>query len=362
MTGGRIRTFVGSALFTAWLAVSLSAFADGPRDSIEFPVALIEARLQGPLNVVAAEQARPRIDGDRSTRVQLAGAEGEPVMTAKWKPVAPPGQGFNNEPRYELASYRLQKLFLDECEYVVPPIVLRALSLDEYREHRPDGQATLRGTSSALFLLSYWLADVTNANPWDAERFVTDPRYARHWGNLNILTHLVEHKDSNIGNLLISRHPEDPRVFAVDNDVAFRSKDSDVGDTWKHLQVERLPAATLARLGRLTRADLDEALGVVAEFRIVDGVLVAAARSENLDPRRGVRSSGERVQFGLTSQEIGDVMRRIERLVTQAARGRIAAIEDSPASLGLACRTAAATAGRDAARRDFGTTRRGGLY
>lgn len=332
------RALAASGLLALLLAWSQAAIADeSPRDSIEFPVALIEARLAGPLNVIAAEQARPKIDGDRSARVQLAGADGEPVITAKWKPVAPPGQGFNNEPRYELASYALQKLFLDECEYVVPPIVLRALSLDEYRQHRADGQATLRGTSSALFLLSYWLADVTNASPWDANRFATDARYARHWGNLNILTHLVDHKDSNIGNLLISRHPEDPRVFAVDNDVAFRSEDSDVGDTWKRLQVRRLPAATLARLGALTRADLDEALGVVAEFRIVDGLLVATTPGENMDPRRGVRSTADRVQFGLTAQEINDVMRRIERLVADANRGRVTAVDDSPASIGAAC-------------------------
>jgi hypothetical protein len=344
MTVRSVQACLGSALLVFWLGLSLSASAENPRESVEYPVALIEARLAGPLNVVASEQARPRIDGDRSARVQLAGEDDEPVITAKWKPVGPPGQGFNNEPRYELASYQLQKMFLEECEYVVPPIVLRALSLDEYRKYRADGQATLRGTGSALFLLSYWLTDVTNANPWDADRFAADPRYARHWSNLNILTHLVEHKDSNIGNLLVSRHPEDPRVFAVDNDVAFRSKDSDVGDTWKRLQVERLPAATVARLGQVTRADLDKALGVVAEFRIVDGLLVAVAPGENMDPRRGVRTSGERVQFGLTAQEIGDVMRRIERLLAQAARGRIETVEDSAASVGLACRAVAEAA------------------
>lgn len=324
-------------LIIAWLFLGLPASAAPATDSIALPVSVIESRLAGPLEVVEAEQARPKIEGDRSTRVVLAG---EPPLTAKWKPVAPPAQGFNNEPRYELAAYRLQKLFLDECEYVVPPIVLRAMGLDEYRRHRPGAQPTLRDTSSALFLLSYWLDNVTNRDAWDEGRFRSDPRYARHWGNLNILTHLIDHKDANIGNLLISEHPEDPRIFAVDNDVAFRSDASDRGDTWKRMQVDRLPAATLERLRQITLADLERALGVLAEFRNVAGELVAVEPGENLNSRRGVRTGGDRVQFGLSAGEIRDVMRRIERLLAQSESGRITALEDSAESLGHACSVA----------------------
>lgn len=332
------------ALVGACLTLAPPAFAVAAADSIGFPVSYIESRLAGPLVVLEAEQARPKIDGARSKRVVLAGPDGEPPMTAKWKPVGRKAEGFNNEPRYELASYALQKLFLDECEYVVPPVVLRALSLDEYRRVRADGEATLRGTSSVLFLLSYWLDDVTNAGAWDAERFVSDPRYARHWGNLNVLTHLIEHKDANVGNLLISRHPEDPRVFAVDNDVAFGSDSSDRGDQWKNIQVDRLPAATIERLEAITRADLDRALGVLAEFRIEDGLLVPVAPGENMNHRRGVRTTDDRVQFGLTSAEINNVMRRLERLLLQVARQRITLVEDSPDNLGEACRVAAGAA------------------
>jgi hypothetical protein len=323
------------------LTASLAAGANPDVDSIALPVAQIESRLLGPLNVLGSEQARPKIEGDRSARVELAGAEGEPPLSAKWKPVAPPGQGFNNEPRYELAAYQFQKLFLDECEYVVPPVVLRALPLEEYRRERPDGQATLRGTDSALFLLSYWLENVTNRDPWDPDRFRSDPRYARHWGNLNILTHLIDHKDGNIGNLLISEHPDDPRVFAVDNDVAFRSEVSDRGDPWASLQVDRLPAATIERLRRITLDDLERALGVLAEFRIEDGVLVAAEPGENLQPRAGVRRQEDRVQFGLTTIEIRTLKRRIDRLLMLAGRGRITAVADTAETIGLACRAAA---------------------
>jgi len=336
----RLPLLAGILLATG-LGLAPWASAESVAQSIGLPVADIERRLLGPLDVVETEQARPQIEGDRSTRVVLAGAAGEPLLAAKWKPVAPPAQGFNNEPRYELAAYQLQKLFLDECEYVVPPIVLRAMPLDEYRRNRPAGQAALRGTESALFLLSYWLEDVTNRDPWDAERFKSDPRYARHWGNLNILTHLIDHKDANIGNLLISKHPEDPRVFAVDNDVAFRSEASDRGDTWKRLQVNQLPATTLERLRQVTLSELEQALGVLAEFRVVDGILEEVARGENLVPRTGVRTREDRVQFGLNQTEIREVKRRIDRLLSQVDRGRITAVADENEAIGLACLAAA---------------------
>jgi hypothetical protein len=335
--GRLILVFAGFVALFAGLAPASLPAADGP--SIRFPAAYIESRLLGELVVVETEQARPKIEGDRSARVVLGGSGGEPELAARWKPVAPPGHGFNNEPRYELAAYGLQKLFLEECEYVVPPVVLRAMSPEEHRHYRTDGKPTLRDSPAIVFLLSYWLADVSNRDPWDPARFDSDPRYARAWGNLNILTHLIDHKDSNIGNLLISRHPEDPRVFAVDNDVAFRSEASDVGDAWRRLQVDRLPHATIERLRTISLSQLQQALGVLAEFERRDGLLIPVERAGvNLSPRRGVRVAPDRVQFGLTSLEIRDIMNRIGRLLSEVDRGRIVAVDGGPESLGAACR------------------------
>jgi hypothetical protein len=327
-----------AVLASALLAFTASAASAPEGGNFAFTVEFIENRLLAPIAVGDMEQARPEIAGDRSARVTLAGEDGESDMDVHWKPVAPPGRGFNNEPRYELAAYRLQKLFLDECEYVVPPVVLRSLAVEEY--HKLRGYtlpATIRGTNSVLFMLSYWLQNVTNRDPWDPERFAADPRYARHWGNLNILTHLIDHKDANIGNLLVSRQADDPRVFAVDNDVAFGSEVSDVGDTWRRLQVDRLPQRTLERLREISRQDLDRELGVVAEFEVADGLLIAVQPGANLSPRNAVRRAGNRIQFGLTSAEIGGVMRRIDRLLLQAERGRIHGVEDTAESIGLAC-------------------------
>lgn len=344
MKQSRLTTLFAVAGFCALaLGVVATALAGPPEPSVQYSVAYIEARLRAPIRVVDEEQARPSIEGDRSARVALAGPAGEAPMSAKWKPVAPPGEGFNNEPRYELAAYLLQKLFLEECEYVVPATVLRALPLEEYRRLRGTGVPTLRGTRSAFFLLSYWLANVSPNETWDPGRFERDPLYARHWGNLNILTHIIDHKDSNYQNLLISRNPQDPRVFAVDNDVAFESRVSDLGDEWRRLQVDRLPARTIERLRRLTPEDLQGALAVVAEFRVEDGVLVEVhPPGDAIQPRRGVRSGRGTVQFGLTSFEIQQVMRRITALLAEIDAGRLELVPDSHENIGAACREAVA--------------------
>ena len=310
--------------------------------NVLFPVAYIEGRLRGPLEILESSQARPSLEGDRTDRVMLAGPEGEPGIEVLWKPVSPPGDGFNNEPRYALAAYRLQSLFLDECDYVVPPVVLRALPVDEYRRLRNKAPATVRTTGSVLFLLSYWLSDVSPKDPWDAARFEADPRYARHWGNLNILTHLINHKDANYGNLLLSTHPEDPRLFAVDNDVAFASRISDQGNEWSPLLVDRLPQKAIDRLRLVSDEDLERALGVVAEFEMKDGALVAVETlGANLADRRGLRGARGRVQFGLTVTEIRSVRQRIDALLQAVDEGRIRAVEESPDALGLACLGAA---------------------
>jgi hypothetical protein len=294
--------------------------------SIPFPVDYIEARLLAPLAITDMDRARV-LEEDRSRRVTLAGPDGEPPIAARWKPVAPPGQGFNNEPRYELAAYRFQKLFLDEPDYVVPPMVLRALPIEDYRQYRAVQGPTIRDTRSVLFLLSFWVDNlaVDTVDPFSPGLFERSELYARHFANANLLTHLIDHKDGNHGNMLVSMDGQNPRVFAVDNDVAFRSRVSDRGDRWRRLHVDRVPAATVERLRAITREQLDSELGVVAEFRIVNGYLEPVEPGPNLQPRRGLRVVDGRVQLGLTEAEIGDLERRIERLLRDVERGRLGA-------------------------------------
>jgi hypothetical protein len=316
---GRVRL---AAALAGLLAMALPAAAQDL--NIPLTVDCIETLLrQEPLRVLDMAQARPAIADDRSAWVRLAGSGCAEEIPVKWKPVGRNARGFNNEPRYELAAYELQKLFLDEPEYVVPPIALRSMPLDEYRELRAAPQPTLHGTSSVLFLLAFWVDHVTSRSPFDADRFAQDSIYARLWGNANILTYIIEHSDENIGNLLISTVAWSPRVFAVDNDIAFRSRESEQGDRWRWLQLPRLPHHTVERLRRITLADLEARLAVVAEFAIIDGALVPAAPGPNLRPAAGVRQARGRVQFGLTRAEIRRVHARITTLLRDVDSGRI---------------------------------------
>ena len=175
-----------------------------------------------------------RREKDRTQRVVLRFDE-RTMMLAKWAMAPRGGIGvFNNRPRYEIAAYELQKLFLDESEYVVPPTVARCVSVQWYRANFPWAHATFENTGSVLVVLQYWLQNVTGQDVWDKRRFETDTSYARHFANLNLFTYLIRHSDSNSGNVLISEITNNPRLFAVDNGVAFnRQEESDratIGD------------------------------------------------------------------------------------------------------------------------------------
>lgn len=286
-----------------------------PPDSLEHLLA--RAPFEPPDRLVGT-----RFADDRTSRAELVYEDGS-VILAKWAPAPGGGEAFNNNPRYEVAAYQLQKLFLEPDEYVVPPTVVRSVSLSWYRERRRDVTATFGVAESVLCVHQYFLYRVTAENVFDAERFDADPAYARHWANANLLTFLIWHSDSNEGNLLVSTDPRNPRVFAVDNGLAFRSPPSDRGTRWRVLQVRRFPAETVERLRALTRRDLVRELGVLAQFEVVDGELVRTEPAEKWRPRRGVRVRDDGVQLGLTEAEIDDVRGRIEGFLRSVDEGRM---------------------------------------
>jgi hypothetical protein len=78
------------------------------------------------------------------------------------------------------------------------------------------------------------------------------------------------------------------------------------------------------RLRSITRAELDAALAVLAEFEISAGALVAVAPGANLNAGRGVRQSDTRIQLGLTAAEINDVENRLRNLLKNVDSGKIA--------------------------------------
>jgi hypothetical protein len=288
-----------------------------PADEVEQELAT------APFVITAAEISRPKAKGDITLKAEVSFA-GAPPYRVKLRRAEPGAEDFNNRPRYDLAAYELQKLFLDPAEYVVPPTALRMMPLAELRPHSPEAKPTFKGSDDVLVVLQYWLNEVkVIADVYNPERFAADPKYARHIGQLNVLTFLIEHGDSNVGNFLISRAETGPRVFSIDNGVAFEFNESDRGQLWMKMRVDRLPADTVQRLRRITLEEMHGRLGVLAQWQLKDGRWVAMAPGENLEPVRGVRKEDDVVQLGLRKADIDQVGRQLGRLLKQVDEGQI---------------------------------------
>jgi hypothetical protein len=301
------------------LSPALLAGQDG---LITAPVAVIESRLRDQ-SFEVVQQAGSRFKGDRTSHGLLHFADSG-YMEVKLAKAPPGGEAFNNQPRYEIAAYALQKLFLDEPDYVVPPTVARMVDVDHYqRITTTAGEPTFSDAGSILLVLQYWTLDVTSKGVFDKKRAGQDTAYARHLGDLNVLTYLIRQRDANAGNILISSDSLRPRLFSVDNGVAFDSPASNRGTEWSMLRVKRVGQATAARLQRMRSEDLTGTLGVIAQFERRDGQYVPVERTANVDPNRGVRRKGDVLQLGLTAAEIDGVRQRLEWLVGRLKSGRL---------------------------------------
>jgi hypothetical protein len=306
----KTRTRYGIPLLLAAAALFATAGDAAAQDlNIGLPVDSIEFLLTSAPFEVADSLRGNRFPEDR-TKVGTFTFDSLTGFIVKVAPAPRGGAAFNNVPAYEVAAYQVQKLFLDQPEMVVPPTVMRVMPVDWYRQYDEDARATFGGTNSIVFALQSWLNFVTGDVVWDEDRFDADPAYARHWANLNLFTYLIRHSDSNTGNVLISSMGE-PRVFSVDNGVAFNTMDSDRGTTWRNLRVTRFPASTVARLRTITEEQLHETLGVLAQWEIRDEELVPVPRTENINSREGVRQRSGIVQIGLTRDDIDDVWYRL---------------------------------------------------
>jgi hypothetical protein len=313
------RIFPLAALF---LGAALAASAQNA--NIPQPVAELERQLKAePLVIKEAEISRPKANGDITLRADISFG-GAPAMRVKLRKAEPGAETFNNVPRYDLAAYELQKLFLDPVDYVVPPTALRMVPLADFAKYSPGVKPTFRGANEVLAVVQYWLTDIkTVADVYDAEKFASDPEYARHIGQMNLLTYLIQHGDSNAGNFLIGKQTPGARVFSVDNGIAFSSAASDRGELWKPLRVKQLPADAVEKLRAVTPQLLTQRLGVLAQWKLAGDHYVATALTENLNAGRGVREKNGTVQMGLTQSEINGVNRLLERLIDQANHGHL---------------------------------------
>jgi hypothetical protein len=312
------------ARLLAVTALAWATTASAQDANITLPVPEIERMMAAPdLTIVSAEISRPKAKGDITLKADVS-FEGQPPVRFKLRKAEPGADTFNNVPRYDMAAYELQKLFLDPNEYVVPPTALRFVSLAEFSKYSPNVERTFPGAEQVLVVVQYWLQEVkVIADVYNAETFATDPVYARHIGQLNIFTDLIDHSDSNAGNFLISRTTPGARVFSIDNGVAFASEESDRGKLWKDLRVDRLPADTVERLRKITPEVLQQALGVVGQWQLQDGKYVPVSKGENLSPNQGVRREGEVLQMGLKKSEVSRIARALKNLLKKIDDGDV---------------------------------------
>ena len=254
------------------------------------------------------------------------------ILLMKYAPATPGADEFNNQPRFEIGAYEVQKLYLNEDDYVVPPTVARAYPIEDVRAvmemagGEPDlVEETWREWPMTLVVLQYWLLSVSPPDDLrdlrrDADR--DGGALALRAANFNLLTYLIGHNDANQGNYLISSHPDDPVVFSVDNGVAFSSFGSNRRSDWRRLILEKYPQSAADRLREVTLDDLHARLGVLAEFRLIEDRWRSAEPGANMNPGRGIRVGDSTIQLGLSDDEIEQVFRRVTEFVEGMDSGR----------------------------------------
>jgi len=238
-------------------------------------------------------------------------------LQVKMKRAPSGGHVTNNAPRYEIAAYELQKLFLEPDEYVVPPTYGRTMLVEDYQKYDIQAAATFKGADCVYFVLQCWLENVDTNFKLNKKRFNTDSTYARHLANMNIFSYLIEHTDSNKGNFLVSTLPEMPRIYSVDNGLAFGSQISRRGYEWRDMKVKKLPKSTVEKLRKITSQTLHEKLGVVAQYRIEEDELLTVTPTENKNSTKGITVSEQTVQLGLTEAEINAIDKRLNKLLKE---------------------------------------------
>lgn len=314
---------VRRALVIAALTVASAAAAQpsGAGANLPLPAPELQRRLQNdPFAIVGVGSTRGGIMETEKLTLQFAdGAR----LEAKWKAAPTGGEGLNNSPRRELAAYAVQQLFLDPPDFVVPPVAVRCIPIDDYAPIHRAARPNLPKARCVYGLLSAWLENVRQPDDaLDRERFSRDPRYAYHFANLNILTVLIQHRDAKASNFLMSTDPLNPQVFSVDNGISFSGLYNFLTWHYDHLVVGGLPARSVQRLRQVRRGELQR-LAVLAELQPdADGVLRPAPATPGTDHTQGLRRVGDGIQIGLTEEEIGGVEQRLRAILAAVADGR----------------------------------------
>jgi hypothetical protein len=248
-------------------------------------------------------------------------------VSFKWKVSPNDFDNFNNSIAREIATYNIQKLFLDPENYVVPATI--AFCIEKAGHARiidPDIKPQIKGSNCVFGNASVWLKDVHIPDVlYNESRFLSEPNYAHYLSNFNILTYLVEHRDARSANVLVSNDEKRRQVFMIDNSSNFGTIPYNYfAKNWNIIRVAALRKASIDRLRKVKRADLDY-LGVVGQLEkdYGDGIYYNKPLGTNLDPEQPVRIRAAMIQFGLTKAQIDDVWERLQELLEEVDSGKI---------------------------------------
>jgi hypothetical protein len=319
----RILTASLSLAASVWLATQAAA-GDVPRNW-PLPPADLENRFwDQDFKINEVKGAGGGVTG--ASRLKIEYPDGK-VVKVKWKAVPhSKADGWNNSPRKEIAVYVMQRFVVDMNDFMIPTVAPHCLTMEEYKAIEPDAKPSFKGINCVLGLIAIWMEDLEAPWPFfEEELFKKDPRYARFLSDMNVVLYLVEHRDGRQGNLLRSTDLSDPRVYAVDNGIAFDTFPWNMlVPNWNEIRVPWLAKETVERLRKIDDDELETALGVVAEMETdSSGGLRLVTPTNNLNPKEGVRRTDRRIQFGLTVDEIEDVEERLEQLLADVDSGKI---------------------------------------
>ena len=289
-------------------------------------VALEKLLRDGAMSILFAREPKHGTTGARLLYLEFP--KEKVILRAKWKEANPGGGGINNDPRKELAAYAFQKLLLQPADYVVPPTVGRCIPI-EYYQIQVKGQnnrtvPTFPDTHCVFGTVSYWLENATELDGFERQRFASDRAYRWTVANLNLITHLINHRDTRPSNFLVSSDRDNPRAFAIDNGLAFSGLTNPrtiLLREWSQIMVPALPHEQIDKLRKIARGDLDR-LAVVAQFAVRSQQLDPVDPTEPISLDSGVRRSGDAIQLGLTRSEIDGIEGRIKDLLREVDTGR----------------------------------------
>lgn len=308
-------------------AARADAAADPSPPNFPAPPGELERWLRAPFEIVDVEP----IDEGRTgaIRMEIAHPGAARPLVVKWKVAPSGGDGWNRSPRREVAAYEIQKWFLDPTDFVVPPTAALCIPLDAYAAVDESPEPNLPGASCVFGTIAAWLDDVRSPDPLlDVARFEREPRYAIHLARYNLLTYLIDNRDTRAGNQVASDDPDDRRVYSVDNGISFGEwLYNPFRSHWNVIRVPALPKTAVERLRRIDDRRSGE-LAVVAELRRdADGVFRDSPPSAPLPGGAGMRLEGDVLQIGLTDREIAGIRRRIHALLAAVEKGEISLLD-----------------------------------